>query len=286
MNELKVSGLTKHYGEKIALSDFSYTFTDGVYGILGPNGAGKSTLLNILTDNVHPDAGEIYFNGINREEQMVKYRSAIGFMPQQQPLYSSMTLERFMFYMAALKGMDRKSASKQIDELLETVNLQHERHMRMGGFSGGMKQRALIAQAVLGKPAILILDEPTAGLDPKERINIRNLISELAFDRIVMIATHVVPDIEMIAKETLFLQEGRIRLFGDASNVCNLVADKVFNIEVPLDSWKTVAEKYKVSSMNREGEKVVLRVVSDEQPTEQHKSIYPSLEDLYLYMYK
>lgn len=286
MNELKVSGLTKHYGEKIALSDFSYTFTDGVYGILGPNGAGKSTLLNILTDNVHPDAGEIYFNGINREEQMVKYRSAIGFMPQQQPLYSSMTLERFMFYMAALKGMDRKSASRQIDELLETVNLQHERHMRMGGFSGGMKQRALIAQAVLGKPAILILDEPTAGLDPKERINIRNLISELAFDRIVMIATHVVPDIEMIAKETLFLQEGRIRLFGDASNVCNLVADKVFNIEVPLDSWKTVAEKYKVSSMNREGEKVVLRVVSDEQPTEQHKSIYPSLEDLYLYMYK
>ncbi len=285
MNTLEAKGLSKQYGEKKALNDFTYTFTDGVYGLLGPNGAGKSTMMNILTDNLKADAGEVIFNGVNRRENMSEYRGALGFVPQQQQLYASMTLERFLFYMAALKGIGKDEAATQIDEILKIVNLSHVRRQKMGTFSGGMKQRALIAQATLGNPKILIFDEPTAGLDPKERIRIRNLISEISFNKIVIVATHVVTDIEMIAKEVMFLQDGNLRLSGEMSHICDEIPDKVFTIRAEMSSWEEISTRYIVSHISREGEDVILKVVSDTPPGEHHEPAIPTLEDVYLYLY-
>ncbi len=285
MNTLEAKGLSKQYGEKKALNDFTYTFTDGVYGLLGPNGAGKSTMMNILTDNLKADSGEVIFNGVNRRENMSEYRGALGFVPQQQQLYASMTLERFLFYMAALKGIGKDEAATQIDEILKIVNLSHVRRQKMGTFSGGMKQRALIAQATLGNPKILIFDEPTAGLDPKERIRIRNLISEISFNKIVIVATHVVTDIEMIAKEVMFLQDGNLRLSGEMSHICDEIPDKVFTIRAEMSSWEEISTRYIVSHISREGEDVILKVVSDTPPKEHHEPATPTLEDVYLYLY-
>ncbi len=285
MNTLEAKGLSKQYGEKKALNDFTYTFTDGVYGLLGPNGAGKSTMMNILTDNLKADSGEVIFNGVNRRENMSEYRGALGFVPQQQQLYASMTLERFLFYMAALKGIGKDEAATQIDEILKIVNLSHVRRQKMGTFSGGMKQRALIAQATLGNPKILIFDEPTAGLDPKERIRIRNLISEISFNKIVIVATHVVTDIEMIAKEVMFLQDGNLRLSGEMSHICDEIPDKVFTIRAEMSSWEEISTRYIVSHISRESEDVILKVVSDTPPKEHHEPATPTLEDVYLYLY-
>jgi ABC-type multidrug transport system ATPase subunit len=285
MNELKVTGLTKRYGEKVALNDFSYTFTDGVYGLLGPNGAGKSTMMNILTDNVIPENGEIQFNGVDRKKNMVDYRSCLGFMPQQQQLYASMSLERFLFYMAALKGIKKDDAAGQIDDILKVVNLEDVRRRAMGTFSGGMKQRALIAQATLGNPSLLILDEPTAGLDPAERIRIRNLISEISFNRIVIIATHITSEIEMIAKEVLFLQQGQLKESGDVSTVCERIQGKVFEVQADIGQWKELVSRYLVSNIRREGDRIVMRVVSDTPPDMEGTAVFPTLEDVYLYLY-
>lgn len=209
MPKLEIKGITKVYkkGAVKALDNFSVTLTPGVYGLLGPNGAGKSTLMNIITDNLNADGGEVVYDGENIKKLGKDYRAVLGYMPQQQGLYDDFTLNRFLWYMAALKGLKKKEAKEKITQLLETVNLTDAAHKKLGSFSGGMKQRALIAQALLNNPEILILDEPTAGLDPKERIRIRNFISEIAEDKIVLISTHVVSDIEFIAKEIILLKK-------------------------------------------------------------------------------
>ena len=210
--ELALNCISKTYkkGSVKALDNFSVTLTPGVYGLLGPNGAGKSTLMNIITDNLNADGGEVVYGGENIKKLGKDYRAVLGYMPQQQGLYDDFTLNRFLWYMAALKGLKKKEAKEKITQLLETVNLTDAAHKKLGSFSGGMKQRALIAQALLNNPEILILDEPTAGLDPKERIRIRNFISEIAEDKIVLISTHVVSDIEFIAKEIILLKKGQL----------------------------------------------------------------------------
>lgn len=215
MNRLILKKLTKSYGKNLALNEFSFDFTDGVYGLLGPNGAGKSTLMNIITCNLKMDGGEIVFNGRTLEKSITDYVANIGYMPQQQSVYDNLTLNRFMYYMAALKGISRKDAAREIDSLLATVHLSDVNHRFMGSFSGGMKQRALIAQAMLGNPKIIILDEPTAGLDPKERVAIRELIAQTAKDRIVIVSTHVVSDIESIAKCVIVMKKGQIAAVQD-----------------------------------------------------------------------
>lgn len=208
--ELRLEHLTKRYGATAALDDVTVTFTPGIYGILGANGAGKSTLMGLITDNVKRDSGTVAFDGTDILALGDDFRSRLGYMPQQQGLYEQMTAEGFLAYMARLKGIRGRELRAQVDRVLKLVNLGDDCHRKAGGFSGGMKQRLLLAQALLGDPQVLLLDEPTAGLDPRERVRIREFIRELAQERIVLLATHIVTDIETIAHQVLLLKKGRL----------------------------------------------------------------------------
>lgn len=222
--ELKIHNLTKHYGEKVALRDFSFTFTPGIYGILGANGAGKSTLMNLITDNVKRDQGTILWDGTEILKLGRSFRAKVGYMPQQQGMYADFSARTFLRYMAKVKELPRRQAERQIEELLDVVNLSADAHKRLGGFSGGMRQRVLLAQALLGEPQILILDEPTAGLDPKERIRLRQYIADLSNNRIVFLTTHIVSDIESIAQDVLLMKNGILVKHGSPETLiieCN-----------------------------------------------------------------
>ncbi|MBR4635939.1 MAG: ATP-binding cassette domain-containing protein [Clostridia bacterium] len=212
--ELSLKNLTKRYGQKVALDDFSYVFPRGICGILGANGAGKSTMMNLITDNVSRDAGEILFDGKDVLELGREFRKKLGYMPQQQGMYDEMSAYSFLLYVAKLKGMRTRDAKKQAARLLELVNLRDAAHRKLAGFSGGMRQRVLLCQALLGDPEVIILDEPTAGLDPKERIRIRNYVRDLAKDNIVLWTTHIVSDIETIADDVILMKHGRLVAHG------------------------------------------------------------------------
>ena len=224
--ELTIKRLTKNYGEKVALRDFSYTFTPGIYGILGANGAGKSTLMNLITDNVKRNEGQILWNGTDILKQGASFRALLGYMPQQQGMYSDFSARAFLRYMADVKGIKRKQAHTQIEELLELVNLKADAHKKLGGFSAGMRQRVLLAQALLGEPQILILDEPTAGLDPQERLRLRKYIADLAENRIVFLTTHIVSDIESIATDVLLMKDGALVKHGTPEELIQSVQGK------------------------------------------------------------
>lgn len=232
MNTLSLNGVNKHYGTNHALIDFDYDFRDGVYGLLGPNGAGKSTMMNIITQNIpcDPDS-EILWNGEDINKLQAKYRRRIGFMPQQQELYPSFTAARFVGYLAALKGIKREKIDSEVKRVLDLVELSDQSAEKLGGFSGGMKQRVLIAQALLGNPKLLILDEPTAGLDPKQRVITRNLISSLSKDKIVIISTHIVSDIETIADRILLIKQGELIDEGTVPELCAKVEGEQKNLE-------------------------------------------------------
>ena len=212
--ELRIEHLTKKYGEKVALRDFTYTFTPGIYGILGANGAGKSTLMNLITDNVKRNEGQILWNGTDILKLGKGFRAKLGYMPQQQGMYNDFSARAFLRYMAQIKEIPKKQANEQIEQLLDLVNLREDAHKKVGGFSGGMRQRVLLAQALLGDPKILILDEPTAGLDPRERLRLRQYISDLSQDRIVFLTTHIVSDIESIAGDVLLMKQGELVRHG------------------------------------------------------------------------
>lgn len=278
--------VTKKYGDLTALDNFSYTFSSGVYGLLGPNGAGKSTMMNLIVGNIKLSSGTIQYDGQNTIDLGAEYRKLIGFMPQQQGIYPDFTLERFLWYMASLKGIHKDEARKQIPELIQAVNLQDFANRRLGGFSGGMKQRALIAQAMLGSPKILILDEPTAGLDPKERIRIRNLISKLALNQIVIIATHVVSDVAFIAKEILLMKKGVLIDSGSPHKLCKSIEGKVFELPCQEDDIEKISSMYKVSNLSREKDDILVRVLNDDSPLDYaYTSVKPDLEDLYLWYF-
>ena len=278
---LEIKNLCKTYKKGVvkALDDFSVTLTPGVYGLLGPNGAGKSTLMNIITDNLNADSGEVLYDGEEIKKLGKDYRTVLGYMPQQQGLYDDFTLNRFLWYMAALKGLKKKEAKQKIASLLETVNLKESAHK--------MKQRALIAQALLNDPEILILDEPTAGLDPKERIRIRNFISEIAEDKIVLISTNVVSDIEFIAKEIILLKSGQLVSHDTCTNLTKEIENKVFEVEINKEELKYFQDNYRVSNLYHNDEKIIVRLVTD-IPPENYKiqSVKATLEDLYLYVFE
>lgn len=289
MPKLEIKNISKTYkkGTVKALDNFSVTLTSGVYGLLGPNGAGKSTLMNIITDNLNSDSGKVLYDGEDIKKLGKGYRSVLGYMPQQQGLYDDFTLNRFLWYMSALKGLKKKEAKEKITSLLETVNLTNSAHKKLGGFSGGMKQRALIAQALLNGPKILILDEPTAGLDPKERIRIRNFVSEIAEDKIVLISTHVVSDIEFIAKEIVLLKQGKLVSHDTCPNLVSEIENKVVEVEINREELKYFQNNYRVSNLYHNDDKIIVRLVTD-NPPKNHKStiVKPTLEDLYLYVFE
>ncbi len=286
--KLELKNLTKTYGKLTALNNVSYEFTDGIYGLLGPNGAGKSTMMNIITQNIKATSGEVLADGESSDKMGKRYRGLLGFMPQQQAIYPSFSLTRFLFYMAALKNIPKREAAKQIEELTVSLNLYDVRNKALGGFSGGMKQRALLAQALLGSPKIVILDEPTAGLDPKERISIRNLIAKAAFDKIVIIATHVVPDIEFIAKEVLLLKQGEIIDSGSPEQLCEHIEGGVYEILLSMEEFEKIQDSLKIVNISHQRDKICVRILTDGEPPkgfEQHMAI-PTLEDLYLSHFK
>ncbi len=207
---LTLKHITKTFKDKTALNDVSLELDPGIYGLLGPNGAGKSTLMNIITGNIRPTEGKVLWDGADIRELGGRFRSLIGYAPQQQGLYNSFSGRRFLSYMAALKGIPKKEVSSEIERVLSYVNPQEAADRAVGGYSGGMKQRILIAQAILGEPKLIVLDEPTAGLDPKERVRIREQIKALAGDKIILVSTHVVSDITPIAREILLIRSGNV----------------------------------------------------------------------------
>ena len=258
--ELQLEHLSKTYGTVQALKDISYTFKPGIYGILGANGAGKSTMINLITDNVARDkgsaGGSILYDGQDILKLGSRFRGIIGYMPQQQGFYEDFSPKAFLRYMAEIKGIKGKNekgqtVKEQIDELLEVVNLTGVAYKKIGGFSGGMKQRVLLAQALLGDPDILILDEPTAGLDPKERIAIRNYIAELSRNKIILFATHVVSDIECIADYVLLLKKGEIIAMGTPVELIEKMHGKVAEITCTLDEVGKLQEKYHIGNIRQ-----------------------------------
>lgn len=216
---LEIKELYKTYGKKVALNNISINLDYGVYGLLGPNGAGKSTLMNIITDNIEMDKGEILYNGINVRTLGRDFLKDIGFAPQQQGLYEEFTGRRFLAYMGTLKGITKKTLKEEIERVARSVNLFNELDKKIGAYSGGMKQRILIAQAIMGNPKILIMDEPTAGLDPKERVRIRELLYGIAKEKIILVATHVVSDIQSISKEIIIIKSGNIIEVGTSEKL-------------------------------------------------------------------
>lgn len=294
--ELQLEHLSKTYGTVQALKDISYTFKPGIYGILGANGAGKSTMINLITDNVARDKGSAGGSILYDDQDILKlgsrFRGIIGYMPQQQGFYEDFSPKAFLRYMAEIKGIKGKNekgqtVKEQIDELLEVVNLTGVAYKKIGGFSGGMKQRVLLAQALLGDPDILILDEPTAGLDPKERIAIRNYIAELSRNKIILFATHVVSDIECIADYVLLLKKGEIIAMGTPVELIEKMHGKVAEITCTLDEVGKLQEKYHIGNIRQRKNGIALRLVGDELPDEAvmvDENI--DLEDVYLYYFE
>ena len=287
--ELEIRNLSKRYGKKQALSNVSCKLNDGVYGLLGANGAGKSTLMNIITGNIEADEGEVLLDGKNilKSENQREFREYLGYMPQFPIQYRGFTVLDFLFYMASLRGISKKKAKEKIDELLDMLALTEVRNKKMTALSGGMKQRLMLAQSVIGNPKVLILDEPTAGLDPKQRIAVRNLISEIAFQKIVLIATHVVTDVEFISKEIVLLKDGQVIKKAEIETLTANLEGKVYEIKVPVSELKRIQQTYLVGNIVKEREWIYVRIVSDTLPQEKNVTIVrPSLEDVYLYYFR
>ena len=285
--ELKTIGLTKKFGSKTAVDHLDLTLTNGVYGLLGANGAGKTTLMRLLCNIQEPTSGQILLDGKEIAGLGEAYRDCLGYLPQQFGYYPEFSALDFLLYISALKGLRESAAQKKSRELLEAVGLSKEGRRRIRTFSGGMKQRLGIAQAMLNDPHILILDEPTAGLDPKERVRFRNLISAFSTDRIVILSTHIVSDVEFIAEEIVMMKSGRVIHFGNPQEITSEIEGQVWECTVPAASAKRYAAAYNTSNLRNISEnQTVLRIIADRPPMENAVRVQPTLEDLYLYYFK
>ena len=279
--ELKVTQLTKQYGLKTAVDHLDITLSNGVYG------AGKTTLMRLLCNIQTPTFGKITLDGKDISVLGERYRNLLGYLPQHFRYYPEFTAWDFLMYVATLKGLSEKQAKNKTSELLEAVDLSKEGHHKIKTFSGGMKQRLGIAQAMLNNPRILILDEPTAGLDPKERVRFRNLISAFSKDRIVILSTHIVSDVEFIAEEIIMMKAGRVLHFGRPQEITEEIEGYVWECMVPTRYAEQYSGTLNVSNLrNIENECTVLRVISESKPMENAVQVKPTLEDLYLFYFK
>ncbi len=281
--ELILDNLTKTFKDKVAVDKFSYTMKAGVYGLLGANGAGKTTLMRMICTVLRPTNGNILFNGNNINKLSEKYCDKLGYLPQDFGYYPNFSARDFMLYMASLKGIKNNIAIKRTDELLNLVGLSDVSKQKIRSFSGGMKQRLGIAQAVLNDPKILVLDEPTSGLDPKERIRFRNLISDLAKDKIVILSTHIVSDVESIADQIIMMKKGKLILSGTTEDLCNQANGLAWNLTINEDELEKYEEKYLISNLRHISKSIELRIVSDKKPDTNAVSTQANIEDLFLY---
>ena len=283
--KVELDGLTKEFGDFTAVDHINLTMTNGVYGLLGVNGAGKTTLMRMLCTLLKPTSGTIRCNGKEIFGMDSEYRRLLGYLPQDFGFYPEFTVEDYLLYIAALKGIRPVVAKKRVKELIARVGLSKAAHKKMKKLSGGMKRRAGIAQAMLNNPRILILDEPTAGLDPNERIRFRNLISELSEDRLVLLSTHIVSDIEYIANEIWLMKDGEILHKGSIDELIHSMTETVWECPVPKNRVPDFMEKYKISNMKSETNQVMLRIISREKPVEHAMRVEASLEDVFLYYF-
>ena len=287
MNKLEMINVTKSYKHKNANENINLVLESGVYGLLGPNGAGKSTLMKQIVTVTNPTSGKILYNGKDIKSLDDEYRAIVGYLPQDFDAYKNFKAKDFLMYMAALKGMDKETSKKRVDELLKLVGLSEVSNKLVSKFSGGMKRRVGIAQALLNNPKVLILDEPTAGLDPQERTRFRNLLSQIGRDTIVILSTHIISDIESVAKETIMIKDGKVLLQGTHREILKDMEGKVYSLDTNDENLVSeIQNKYKVVSINRGIENISVRFISETKPSyEKIKLIEPKFEDVYMFYF-
>lgn len=285
MHELELVELQKTFQDKIAVQNINMRFQNGVYGLLGENGAGKTTLMRMIVGILKPTQGQICCDGIPIQQLGSAYRNLLGYLPQDFGYYKEFSAVRFLNYIAALKAVEPETAKERIAHILETVGLTEYRDKKLKTFSGGMIRRIGIAQALLNEPEILILDEPTAGLDPKERVRFRNIISSLGKKRIVILSTHIVSDIAYIANQIIIMKQGRFVKTGTQEQILMPVAGCVWKCTVTEKIAAELNEEYTVSNLKGCGDQIELRIVSKKKPHPDAAIVEPVLEDAYLYYY-
>lgn len=280
---IEIQNLSKNYGKKKALSEVNLLIPQGMFGLLGPNGAGKTTLMKVLTTLLKKTNGEVTICGVPVEDSK-RIRNMTGYLPQDFSMYGNMTAYEALDYLAVLSGMSKAERKRKVPEMLEKVNLLEKRKTKVRSMSGGMKRRLGIAQAIIHDPKVIIVDEPTAGLDPEERVRFRNLLCEIAKERIVLLSTHIVGDIEATCENIAVLDQGKIRFNGKVSELLSLVKDKVYSAEIAAVELDQVKETYMVTGILVTGSTANVKIIADEKPFPQAKPVQPDVEDAYMYL--
>ena len=283
--KLSFEHISKLYGDTVALQQIDLTLGSGVYGLLGPNGAGKTTLMRIMTDLLAPSTGRVLLDGQDIAVMGAAFRKKLGYLPQDFGVYPNFTAEQFLLYIARLKGLSKFEAKRQTDGLLHMVGLEDKKQKKLKGFSGGQRQRVGIAQALLGDPEILVLDEPTAGLDPEERIRFRGIISDLSQQKLVLLSTHIVSDLEAVANEIILLRKGVVLEMQKPASLLEQLNGQVWLVTVPAADETALTKQYTCSNVMHTDGKSVIRLLSESVPRPDAVPTAPNMEDLYLYYF-